>query len=170
LVGFPKTVLELASRLLRLWCSVAVLNPSITGSHLMKKQQGFSLIELLIVVAIILIIAAIAIPNLLKSNMAANESSAVSSVRTLNTGEVVYDVSCRPLLIQRHSLNSTPERFAQAARASLTTFCPPASRAATRLPTPRRPLSVSTQPTRPSPYPRRWARPVSAGSIPTRRA
>jgi prepilin-type N-terminal cleavage/methylation domain-containing protein len=58
-----------------------------------NKTKGFSLIELLIVVAIILIIAAIAIPNLLRSRMAANEASAVGSLRTINTAEVTFSTT-----------------------------------------------------------------------------
>src|SRR5262245_31266671 len=56
----------------------------------MKNNRGFSLLELLIVVAIILIIATIAIPSLLRSRQAANESAAVANLRTINTAQVTY--------------------------------------------------------------------------------
>jgi type IV pilus assembly protein PilA len=59
----------------------------------MRRQKGFSLIELLIVVAIILIIAVIAIPSLVGAKMAANEASAANSVRVINTAQVTYQSS-----------------------------------------------------------------------------
>ena len=75
-----------------------------------NRQKGFSLIELLIVVAIILIIAAIAIPNLMRSKMAANEASAVASLRTINTSSVSYSTTygAFPTALSQLGPSSTP--------------------------------------------------------------
>ncbi len=59
----------------------------------MRRTRGFSLIELMIVVTIILLLAAMAIPNLLRSKMSANEAAAVSALRTVNTAQVTYSVT-----------------------------------------------------------------------------
>jgi prepilin-type N-terminal cleavage/methylation domain-containing protein len=59
----------------------------------MRSHKGFSLIELLLVVAVILIIAAIAIPNFLRSRMRANEASAVASLRVIDTAAVTYSIT-----------------------------------------------------------------------------
>ena len=56
----------------------------------MKNEQGFSLVELLIVVAIIAIIAAIAVPSLLTSRQAANEAGGIQGLRTLGSAEIAY--------------------------------------------------------------------------------
>src|SRR5574337_1708975 len=66
------------------------MGPLSRGMAMRTESSGFSLIELLIVVAIILIIAAIAIPNFLRSRVAANQASAVESLRALSTAEFTY--------------------------------------------------------------------------------
>jgi prepilin-type N-terminal cleavage/methylation domain-containing protein len=59
----------------------------------MRNQKGFSLIELLLVVSVILIISAIAVPNFLRSRMRANEASCIASIRAIDTAAVTYSVA-----------------------------------------------------------------------------
>jgi len=87
-----------------------------------QNADGFSLIELLIVVAIILIIAAIAIPNLMRARMAANESSAVSSLRTINTAEITYQ-STYPTVGYAFALTNLGGPVAAACTPSSATAC-----------------------------------------------
>ena len=69
------------------------LAEALACGELMRSDKGFSLIELLLVVAVILIIAAIAVPNFLKSRLRANEASAVASLRVINTAAVTFSIT-----------------------------------------------------------------------------
>lgn len=85
----------------------------------MRSSKGFSLIELLIVVAIILIIAAIAVPSFLRSRIAAAESSAVAALRTVNTAQISYNsayptVGYASTLVSLGGTSCTPPNSASA--------------------------------------------------------
>jgi type IV pilus assembly protein PilA len=89
---FPKRATDMVLKLLLNYRPMNTNKPS-RGARLMRSAKGFSLIELLIVVAIILIIAAIAIPNLLQARIAANESSAAAGLHVLQTAEITYNTA-----------------------------------------------------------------------------
>ena len=117
-----------------------------------RRQKGFSLIELLIVVAIILIIAAIAIPNLLRSKMAANEASAVGSLRTINTACIEYSTTYGGYPSALTNLGpaapATPLPTSLAHRMPTATFWPTRSRRTP--PIAAQQVSAASSPTRPA--------------------
>src|ERR1700733_8801502 len=91
---FPERPTDMVLKLLLNYRPMDTNKPSRGAKGgLMRSAKGFSLIELLIVVAIILIIAAIAIPNLLQARIAANESSAAAALHVLQTAEVTYNTA-----------------------------------------------------------------------------